>query len=142
MNREKFEKMVRPYLSSTKYPHKSLVEEKFEKQQSNYILGSHYISEENKLLYIPTPTYGKGKGIFVFSDELGRYSYNGSLPALLDEWATHWSDGNRWIHLKEPISDMNGGKGWSGEPYYFTLEDPHLFNYMNWINVNPLEVKQ
>ena len=109
MNREKFEKMVRPYLTSTKYPNKSLVEEKFEKQQSNYISGSHYISEKNKLLFIPT--YGKAKGVFVFSDESDRYCYNSSFPASLDGWATYWSDDHNWIHLREPISDMNGGSG-------------------------------
>ena len=139
MNREKFEKMVRPYLTSTKYPNKSLVEEKFEKQQSNYISGSHYISEKNKLLFIPT--YGKAKGVFVFSDESDRYCYNSGSSASLDEWATLWSDVHNWIYVREPISDMNGGSGWSGGKYYFTLEDPHLFNYMNWLNVNPLEVK-
>lgn len=142
MNREKFANMVRPYLTSTKGVNKSLIEEQFEKQQSKKIGTNYFIIEENKLLFIPTGQ--TNLGVFVFSDESDRYCYHGFAlkeQQKIGEWTTYWSDKYNWIHFDEAISDMNQGRGWGAGAYYFTLEVPHLSDYMNWEH-NPLEVKQ
>jgi len=165
MNREDFEKWVRPYLNY-KYdgpdPGNSnliveanykLIKEQFKEikwDKRNGLVRPH-ILEENKLIFIPIKVRMKMEGYFVFSDESNMYCWWGGKPELRnDEWAyypdtTGWSNEYYWIHRGGPISHMNGGEGWNFQSdfSYYTLEHPINLpiKYINWIGKNPLELK-
>ena len=163
MNREDFEKWVRPYLNYidlgysklTVQANYELIKEQFKEikwDKRDGVANRPHILEENKLIFIPLKIGMKMNGYFVFSDESNMYCWFGGIPELRnDEWVYYpdtkgWSNEHYWIHRGGSISNMNGGKGWyfNSNFSYYTLENPIIFpiNYINWPLRNPMEVKE
>ena len=137
MNREDFEKWVRPYLQytdlgqgSTVLANYELIKKHFKEikwDEKDGPIRSH-ILDENKLIFIPVmaamglqgPNQKIVNGYFIFSDESNMYCWFGSKPEEIDKEAwiyypdtTGWSNDHYWIHRGDSISHMNGGEGWS-----------------------------
>ena len=151
MNKEEFERLVRPYLIKTQGQRNKINTELVLRDFKHPLLPTkHYymatVSELNKLIYIPT----FGQQYLIFSDESTMYIYHPS--GVRDEWyetekGTGWSDRHQWVMRGVSITSMNDGKGWNvGEDVdtvYYALK-PHLnsIKYLNWtVEKNPFNLK-
>ena len=152
MNKKEFERLVRPYLIKTQGQRNKINTELVLRDFKHPFLPTKhydaaYISELNKLIYIPTHS----QPYLVFSDESTMYIY---CPRGSDEWyesenSYGWSDNHQWVMRKDSISLMNDGRGWNlghkEDVLYYMLEnlpDLNPINYLNWTIVkNPLNLK-
>tara|TARA_B100001079_G_scaffold271640_1_gene290017 strand:+ start:546 stop:1016 length:471 start_codon:yes stop_codon:yes gene_type:complete len=156
MNKEDFEKLVRPYIIKSSEDGSVINMELILRDFKPYSPTQNYdmvtVLTLNKLLYIPD-VWDEDKGYLVFSTESEMYIYYPQGNWGLDDdekWhvaysADGWSENHNWVMRTASITDMNNGKGWNMgtkvNVFYYELESK-LIKYLNWTIVkNPLNLK-
>jgi len=163
MNKREFKRLVRPYITKGRIEgkansnprtnktivRKELILQDFESREPET---PAYIIIENKLVFIPADGFQTQKmvsGTFVFSDDSKMYCWNSKAGIENSQSWYHtskpggWNQDFTWILRHQSMSAMNKGKGWNfgTNKIYYVLETPKL-KLINWINNNPLEVKE
>ena len=91
---------------------------------------------------------------FVYSGYTKMYIYrggDGSKDSMKKGWQIQTITQpilpkSEYVEKSYPISELNGGKGWNfgiNKKYpIYVLYTPHVYQFMNWLIRNPMEVKE